>query len=72
MSYRHGWTVSGERADDIMAEAHIECIECQEDGCTGCPSPFCERPLLVECCGEHMHAGCVADFHRHVENKAVA
>jgi len=66
-----GWTMSAETADALVSEAHIECIECGEDGCAGCPSAFCDRPRLVEHAREHMHAGCVAAFDRHMDNAAI-
>lgn len=66
MSY--GWTMSDETAEAQMSEAHIECIECGEDGCRGCPSAFCDRPRLVEHAGEDMHEGCVAAFNAHTDN----
>jgi hypothetical protein len=71
MSYQHGWTMSDETAVALVGEAHITCIECGGGGCTGCPSAFCELPLLVEHAGEHMHEGCKGAFDRHMDNAAI-
>ena len=65
------WTMSDEAAGALVSEAHIECIECGEDGCTGCPLDSCDRPRLVEHAREHMHAGCKPAFDRHVDNVAI-
>jgi hypothetical protein len=60
--------MSEEAADDLMAAAHIECIQCGADGCKGCPSYFCDLPRLIEHAGEHMHAECVGAFDALTDN----
>ena len=60
---------------DIYRDAHPECIECGKAGCIAAECPridSCLETVLVEHEGEYMHAGCVAAFDRHVENKEAA
>lgn len=72
MSYRHGWVMSDERAEELVSEAHVDCLVCGTDGCAGCPSAFCDRTKLVEHAGEHMCAECVPAFEALTDNREVA
>jgi hypothetical protein len=55
-------------AEDATRDAHIACIQCGADGCTGCPGAFCELPALVLHAREHMCSGCRPAFDAHTDN----
>lgn len=58
-------------AEMTVSEAHVECLMCDAEGCTGCPSAFCDRPRLVEHANEWMCAKCVSTFEGYTDNAAI-
>lgn len=64
-------TMNDAFAADQARDAHADgCIECQGEGCTGCPAgSACDLPRLVEHEREWMCPGCVSRFDAHVANR---